>query len=165
MRKINRFMNRPIAASLIAMALTIGLSGAVFAAAPHGHDGHSAPTIELQLNNGHKWETDEALRTGMTQIRAALEVSLPLIHAERYSAAEFSALADRIQEQVDNVVANCKLPEEADLQLHVALAQILEGINAMKGPNGQEQGVMAIVQAVKAYGEHFDHPEEPLDDH
>jgi hypothetical protein len=151
-------MNRPIAASLIAMALTIGLSGSVFAAAPHGHDGHRAPAIELQLNNGQKWQTDEALRTGMTQIRAALEASLPLIHAERYSAAEFSALADRIQEQVDNVVGNCKLLEEADLQLHVALAQILEGINAMKAPSGQEQGVVAIVQAVNAYGEHFDHP-------
>ena len=161
MRKMITF--RPLAGALVAAALTIGLSGAVSAAAPHGHEGHSAAAIELQLNNGQKWQTDEALRAGMNRIRAALEVSLPRIHAQRYSADDFSALADTIQEQVDNVVTNCKLPEEADLQLHVALAQILDGINAMKGPDGQAQGAVAIVQAVNAYGNHFDHPEwKPL---
>ena len=85
--------------------------------------------MELTLNNGQKWQTDEALRTGMSQIREVVDASLPPIHAGRYSAADLSTLADWVQEQVDFVVANCKLPEEADLQLHLALTQILDGIN------------------------------------
>ena len=61
------------------------------------------------------------------------------------------------------MVANCKLPEEADIQLHLALAQVMDGINAMKEEVGQEQGAIIIVQALNAYGSHFDHPEwKPL---
>jgi hypothetical protein len=55
--------------------------------------------------------------------------------------------------------AHCKLPEEADLQLHMALIQVLDGINAMIGSSGQEQGAVAIVEALNAYGEHFTPPE------
>ena len=84
-------------------------------------------------NNGQKWQTDAALRTGMAQIRAAVDTALPLIYEGRFTAAEFSTLADKVEEQVDSVVANCKLPEEADLQLHLALTQVLDGINAMRG--------------------------------
>ena len=152
-------MNKSFAGALVALGLSAGLSGAALAATPHGHDGHGAPALELRLDHGQKWQTDEALRRGMSRIRAALDASLPLIHAGRYSAAEFSALGDKIQEQVDDVVANCRLPEEADLQLHVALTQVLDGINVMKGSSGQEQGAVAVVQALKAYGDYFDHPE------
>ena len=155
------FTNKSLAA-LVALGLTVGLPAAVSAAAPHGPDGHA---MELRLDNGQKWLTDEALRTGMGRIHDAVDAALPLIHADRYGAAEFSALADRVQEQVDYVVANCKLPEEADIQLHLALAQVLDGINAMKEEGGQEQGALAIVQALNAYGSHFDHPEwKPLGD-
>ena len=152
-------MNKSLAGALVALGLSLGLSGTVLAATPHGHDAHGAPALELRLNNGQKWQTDEALRTGMNRIRAALDASLPLMHAGRFSAADFSALGDKVQEQVDYVVANCKLPEEADLQLHVALTQVLDGITVMKGTSGQEQGAVAIVQALNAYGDHFDHPE------
>ncbi len=152
------FMNKPLASATAALGLTLGLSGAVIAASPEGHDGHGGPAIEMRLNNGQKWQTDEPLRTGMGRIREALDAALPLIHTGRYGAAEFSALADRVQEQVDFVVANCKLPEEADLQLHVALTRVLDGINAMKGKDGQEHGALAIVQALNAYGDRFDHP-------
>jgi len=150
--------NRTLAAAMIAFGLTMSLAGAASAAAPHGHEGHGVPAIEMKLNHGQKWQTDEALRTGMSRIRDKLEASLPLIHDGRYSAAEFTALADHVQEQVDYVVANCELPEEADLELHVALALLLDGINVMKGQGGQEQGAVAIVQALNAYGDHFEHP-------
>jgi hypothetical protein len=153
------FTNRSLAGALIALGLSVGLPGTALAATPPGHDGHGAPVLELRLNNGQKWQTDVALRAGMSRIRAALDASLPLIHAGRYSAAEFSALGDEIQEQVDDVVANCRLPEEADLQLHVALTQVLHGIHLMKGPTGQEQGAVAVVQALNGYGDHFDHPQ------
>ncbi len=153
-------MNTSLSAAVVAIGLTLALSAPVSAAAPHGHDGHA---MELTLNNGQKWQTDEALRTGMTRIHSALGAALPMIHAGRYGAAEFSALGDQVQEQVDYIVANCNLPEEADLQLHVALAQVLDGINAMKETSGQEQGAVAIVQALNAYGDHFDHAEwKPL---
>ena len=149
-------MTKSLAGAMVALGLMMGFAEAVSAAGPHGH---GAPALELTLDNGQKWQTDQVLRTGMSQIREVVDASLPPIHAGRYSAADLSTLADWVQEQVDFVVANCKLPEEADLQLHVALTQILDGFNTMKEEGGQELGAAAIVQALNAYGDHFDHPE------
>jgi hypothetical protein len=151
-------MKKRLAAALLALGLAAGPVGTVSADAPDGHNGHGVPAMELRLNNGQKWQTDEVLRAGMSQIREVMDASLPPIHSGRYSAADLSALGDWVQEQVDVVVANCKLPEEADLQLHVALTQILDGVNTMKEEGRQELGAAAIVQALNAYGEHFDHP-------
>ena len=61
------------------------------------------------------------------------------------------------QEQVDFVVANCKLPEEADAQLHVVLAEILEGVDTMRAGADRLGGARRVVRALEAYGRHFDH--------
>jgi len=155
---------KTLTAALLAIGLVAGPVGTVSADAPHAHDGHGAPTMELRLDNGRKWQTDDALRAGMSQIREVMHASLPPIHSGRYSAADLSALGEWVQEQVHVVVANCKLPEEADLQLHVALTQILDGVNTMTEEGGQERGAAAIVQALNAYGDYFNHPGwKPLD--
>lgn len=112
----------------------------------------------MKLNNGQKWQTDAPLRQGMSEIRASVSSSLQRIHNGQFTPAEYAALGDRIQAQIDYVTANCKLPEEADLQLHVSLTQIIEGVAAMKEKTGQEQGALKVVQALNAYGQYFDHP-------
>jgi hypothetical protein len=58
---------------------------------------------------------------------------------------------------VDDVVANCQLPEDADQQLHLILEEILDGIAAMKEPTGTFQGAVKVVRALELYGAHFDH--------
>jgi len=151
------FVNRLIlTGAVVFVGLAAALPGAASAAGPHGHP---AAAVELTLDNGQKWQTDEVLRTAMGQIRDAVDASLPPIHEGRYSAAELSTLGDWVQGQVDYVVANCKLPEDADLQLHLVLTQVLDGVGIMKGEGGQEQGAATIVQALNAYGKHFDHPD------
>lgn len=142
--------------ALFAFAVAAGLSAGAHAASdPHGHAG--APPA-LTLNKGQKWQTDEALRQGMDEIRAAMAAALPRIHQRQFAPDDFAALAERVQGQVDHIVSNCQLPEDADAQLHVVLAQVLDGIAALKGRNGQDQGAVAIVAALHAYGAHFAHP-------
>lgn len=63
----------------------------------------------------------------------------------------------RVQAQVDYVVANCQLPEQADQQLHIVLEQMLDGLAAMKTETGRAQGAAKIVQALELYGAYFDH--------
>ena len=147
-----------LARALVALGLAFGISGSGLAATENAHEGHGAAAVEMTLNNGQKWPTDEALRRGMSGIRSALASALPRIHEGRFTPQEFSTLADRVQAHVDDVVANCKLPEDADLQLHVALEHILEGTGAMKAKADQDKGAVAVLQALNAYGEHFDHP-------
>jgi len=156
---------KKLAAAVLVLGLGAGLTGSLSATALHGHDGQGAPAMELRLNNGQKWQTDEVLRVGMSEIRDVMHASLPAIHSGQYSAADLSTLGDWVQERVDVVVANCKLTEEADVQLHVALTQILDGIDTMKEEGGQELGAAAIVQVLNAYSDHFDHPGwKPLED-
>jgi hypothetical protein len=143
-----------------ALAFSLALSGSALAAAAteHAHGGHGGTALELALNNGQKWPTDEALRRGMGEMRSAMERSLGRIQAGTFASADYVALADRLQQQVDYVTANCKLPEEADAQLHIVLAEILEGIDAIKAGSDRLQGALRTIVALEAYGRHFDDP-------
>lgn len=144
--------------SVAALALGLALSGPALAATEHAHGGHGGAALELTLNNGQKWPTDEALRRGMDEMRGAMTGSLGRIHAGQFTSADYVALAERLQQQVDFVTANCKLPEEADAQLHIVLAELLEGMDAMKDGPDRVQGALRTVLALEAYGRHFDHP-------
>lgn len=143
---------------LLALCLAAGLSGHALAASQHSHEGATGHALEMKLNNGRKWQTDAPLRQGMSEIRAVVSASLERIHKGRFTPADYATLGDRIQAQIDYVTANCKLSEDADLQLHVSLTQIIEGAAAMKEKTGQEQGAVRVVRALDAYGKYFDHP-------
>lgn len=151
-------MQKKLAAAAMALAVIVSSGGLSYAAPAHSHGGDATAITRMTLDNGRKWQTDQPLRDGMNWIRDTLDLSLPLIHGGSYGPDEFSALAESIQEYIDYIAINCKLPEEADAQLHLALEQMFEGIGALKGTTAQERGILAIVAALNAYGEHFDHP-------
>jgi hypothetical protein len=138
------------------VALGLALSGPVLAGSDHSHPGHGA--LKLTLNKGQKWETDEPLRKGMSEMRNQIADALGRIHAKQFKSTDYVALADGLQTQVDYVTANCKLPGDADAQLHVVLTQILEGIDALRTASHGQQGAKRVAEALKAYGRHFNHP-------
>lgn len=142
-----------------AVALAVGIAGAAAAAEPHSHGGHAAaPGLELTLDHGRKWHTDEALRRGMAEMRRQAAASLPLIHERRFVAADYERLAAGIESQIDYVTANCKLSPEADMQLHVVLAEIIDAVGAMREKRAPEEGAVKLAQALDAYAAHFEHP-------
>lgn len=145
-------------ACVLAVVLALGTTAPVVAATGHSHDGQGGGTVQLSLDHGAKWQTDEALRRGMTAVRAEMAEVLDRMHHGRYGTDEYAALAGRVEAHVDDVVKNCRLPEAADAQLHVVLAEIIDGIEGMrKGPE-RVNGAARIVRALDAYGTHFDHP-------
>jgi hypothetical protein len=95
----------------------------------------------------------------MSDIRAAMAIAFPQIHVGQFTSAQYGALAARIQERVEHVVGNCRLPDEADAQLHVVLAEIVAGTEAMRSGSDRMGGAMRVIQAIEAYGRHFDHPD------
>lgn len=139
--------------TLVALGLIMGSSG--LAAEPHG-PGRTAAPLQLQLDHGKKWQTDHALRTGMSEIHTAMERALPSIHNRTFTPAQYGVLVERIQKQIDYVVGNCKLPEEADQQLHLVLEEIIDGVSSMKTDTGREQGAVKIVEALGQYREYFE---------
>jgi len=133
----------------IAIAIALSFAGpAAYGQAAHDH-GHAADEAKLVLNQGKKWPTDAPLRQGMENIRAALG-----------SGMKHDALATKVSAEVAGIVQNCKLEPEADAQLHIVIAEIMAGVEAMEGKVKGETpsaGAEKIGKALNAYGEHFDH--------
>ncbi len=152
---------RGIRKLLAAAGLALGLAaGGSLAADAHKHE-HGDMPARLELNNGKKWETDAPLRKGMEGIRTAMDAALRGIHANKFSAARYGALAKKVNGEVDGIVANCKLEPKADAQLHLVIADLLEGVEAMEGKAKQvkrEAGAVKVVGALEKYAAHFDHP-------
>ena len=62
--------------------------------------------------------------------------------------------------EVGGIVANCKLEPKADAMLHLVIAEIGEGADAMAGKTAgvkRAQGLVKVATAVNGYAEHFDH--------
>ena len=149
-----------LATALTAAALVAMFAGPVVAQTS-GHDHGAAATSALTLNQGQKWPTDKPLRDGMDRIRGLVEPQLSAAHAGKLGASQYQALAKQIESQVGGIVANCKLEPKADAMLHLVIADIGAGTDAMAGKNAKlppAQGLLKVAQAVNAYGDHFHHP-------
>lgn len=133
----------------VTLAIAFAFAAPVaFGQAGHDH-GHAAGESKLVLNQGKKWPTDAPLRQGMENIRAALGGGM-----------KYGALAAKVNAEVAGIVQSCKLEPEADAQLHLVIADIMAGVEAMEGKvNGEtrREGAERIARALQAYGEHFDH--------
>ena len=150
---------------LLMSAICMTFAGTSLAATTHtGHEhkneqGTAAKT--LQLNAGKKWETDAALRQAMSNIRQAMAGELHEIHENRLSARGYGKLAQKVEAEVGNIVANCKLGAQADEQLHIVIVELLGGTEHMAGKfkGGKRQnGAVQVIGALEKYAAYFDDP-------
>jgi len=153
-------MVKGIGRAALAMSVALAFGGPALASSDaheHAHGGHEA---KLVLDQGRKWETDEPLRRGMSAIRAAVAKDVKAIHAGKAQPEQYRVLAKKVETEVAGIVQNCKLEPEADAQLHIVIAELLAGAEAMQG---REKGVKPragaerVAKALNAYGEHFAH--------
>lgn len=143
---------------LAAVALALPLSTL---AAEAAHHDHGATPTKIELNAGKKWASDESLRTAMGTMQQHISSALPAAHGGKLSAAQYQALGTDLTAQVAYIVQNCKLEPKADAQLHVLIAQLGEGIEAIEGKAGNDhraEGVVKVAQTLNSYGKHFQHP-------
>lgn len=144
----------------LVLAAALTLPFATLAASPAGHDHDAAAPQKIELNAGKKWHIDAPLRQGMSAIHKAVNRTLPLAHAGKAQAADYDALGAEVSKQVAYIVENCKLDPKADAQLHIVIGEILGGVDAAQGKEGDKAraaGVVKIAQALNTYGRHFDH--------
>ena len=154
------FNRYTISAALTAVAFAAALASPALAqTSAHSHD--AATPHKLSLDHGRKWATDETLRNGMGRIRGLVEPRLSDAHGGTLDASQYRDLAAQVETEVGTIVANCKLEPKADAMLHLVIADLLEGTDAMAGKNAKlspAQGLAKVVVAVNEYGGHFDHP-------
>jgi len=157
------FLNNRMLSLLGTAVLSLAFASTPLSAAEHRHDhGHDSAPAKLALNNGKKWETDAPLRQGMQSIRKLMDASQHDIHEGRLSAAKYGELAKKVNAEVGGIVANCKLEPKADAQLHLVIADILEGVEAMDGGGKKaamrHDGAVKVIAALENYAAHFAHP-------
>jgi len=126
----------------------------VTAAEEHRHD-HGYSTEKLSLNQGEKWQIDESLHIGMSGIKKEMMANLDAIHHDKYAKEQYSALAKRIDAQISYLFEHCKLPAKADAQLHILLANIMQGSHLMKAGETPRQGAIKIIQSLNDYPQYF----------
>ena len=147
----------PRIAAIVAL-FALGAAAPSFAADPHAHA--AADRAHFTLDQGRKWSTDEPLRINMEGIRSAVVLKRDAIHDGSLSAREYEALAGTIEAHVATIVAECRLAPEADGDLHLIVADLLEGADAMRGKSqsAPSAGGIHVMRALDAYGRYFDHP-------
>lgn len=149
---------------ILAIAALVACS-ALFAAQPgraaDPHHDHGAGGEKLQLDHGRKWATDAPLRRGMAAIREAVHGAPAPLHEATATPPAYAALATRIEGEVGRIVTECKLPPAADAQLHLVIAEVIAGTDAMKAAGSGRQGQAGLARvggALAAYARHFEHP-------
>ena len=153
--------------ALLSTVLMLSTSASVFAenlSQQHRHEHESTPQ-SLALDNGVKWQIDQSLHLGMVKIKQALVANLDAIHYDKFSAAQYAALAEQVDQQLSYLFKHCKLPVQADAQLHILLAKVMGGSVLMKNSVDQKQGAIAIMQALQDYPIYFNDANWQVFDH
>lgn len=143
------------AGNVLAQAVDDHASHASHAGAQAHEHGASAA---LSLDGDARWETDDALRRGMTEIRVASSMLAPAWAARQLTTAQSQQLADAIKGSVATMIAQCQLAPEADANLHVLLGQLLAAASTLESAPFSPQGLPAIESALEDYGHYFNHP-------
>lgn len=125
--------------------------------APHHHHGDDEVLTMLVLNDGAKWPVDTVLSEAMLRLRAQLLTHLDDIHHKRFTAPQYQQFAQVLQQEVNHIVANCKLTPEADAQFHLVLAAMMRSQQAMAANEltTQRQGAVKLLRALQRYAEYF----------
>jgi hypothetical protein len=153
--------NWTLLTTAVAAAAMVAALSAPALAQTATHDHSAATPHKLTLNQGRKWATDEPLRVGMGRIRGLVEPQMGAAHAGKLTPVQYRELATQIETEVGGIVANCKLEPKADAMLHLVIADLGAGTDAMAGKDAKTRpalGLVKVAQAVNQYGSHFDHP-------
>jgi len=154
----------PASSGALVAACAMTAAPAALAASPAkdaGHDHHAAAPARLALDHGRQWATDQPLRAGMERLRALVAGQLPAAHRGTLAPADYAAVAAKVENEVAGIVANCKLEPRADAMLHLVIADLAGGADAMAGKTAgakPEQGLVRVATAVNNYGRYFRHP-------
>lgn len=125
------------------------------AADEHQHDEmHSM----LRLDDGQPWATDAPLVEGMEHIRAAVTEASGQSTLDPDAA---SSLAQTVRDQVDFLIANCRLEPDADATLHVFIGRLLNAAAALQADPASPEGLPKMQETLREYPHYFAHPGWP----
>jgi hypothetical protein len=139
--------------NILFIALAAGLAFAAPQAGAQHNDHHqAAATAPVPAQ---RYATDAPLREHMGGIRTAVAA---LEHGEHghLDAAQVRTLAEGIQAHVRGIVAECKLPPDADAVLHGIIAPLAANAEKLKADPQAAGAIMPMRAALEVYDASFD---------
>ena len=140
--------------SIVVLSGALAMLGVVAPAFAQEHAHHApAPAAAIEAP-AQRYATDAPLRAHMGEIRIAVGA---LEHAEHghLDAAQVTALADGIQAHVRGIVAECKLPPDADHALHGIIAPLVGNASKLKAAPQDLSPVPGLRAALESYDLQF----------
>lgn len=151
-------IRRPaLALAIIAFLVLLGPAGCshFHEAHQHQHDTDGS-TAQLTLNNGKKWATDEPLRLGMARIKMLVDPAGAVTPEQGLDPEQAKRIAEGVNGQVAYLIANCRLEPKADAILHVLIADMLQGAEALSQPAPKGRGLLLIQRGLQRYPDYFE---------
>lgn len=135
-----------LARFLVALLLTLVL----LPPASTAEHSHPDDATELALDSGERWATDESLRVAMERLHSVVTHT-----AHGHVPPEM--LAERIGEEMQYMVEHCKLPADADAELHKLLVMLGDAREKLLAEKTQDAGVEKAQHVLEQYGKFFAH--------
>jgi len=146
----------PLFISTIILLISGLITTQQVSASEHKHDNHHSQQAMMQLNHGEKWPIDASLHKGMNSIKSSMEANISAIHYKNFKSKQYQTLANEIKVHLVYLFENCKLPTDADAQLHILLFKIMQGNKQMQELGDQRSGAIEIIKALQQYPQYFD---------
>jgi hypothetical protein len=123
----------------------------------HKHESHHEEKQQtIKLNKGSKWQIDSSLHIGMSNIKTSIENNITEIHHKKFTREQYTGLSVEINSHLSYLFKHCKLPKDADAQLHVLLFKVMQGNEQMQSATNQRSGAIKIIKALQQYPQYFD---------
>ena len=140
----------------IVLILATALGGALSPALAAQHQ-HAPPPKAAQAAPAQRFATDATLRKEMKGVRTAVEA---LAHYEmgHMGAAQAVEFATQIEGHVRTIVAECKLPPDADAALHAIIVPLVQEAGALKAKPQDLAPIERMRAALASYDRQFFDP-------
>lgn len=119
---------------------------------------HHTPSSVAQDAPAQGWRADAPLREGMGRIGRTV-VTFEHYEHGHMSAGQVTALVTLLEQDIQFLVANCKLEPAADAALHTIIARLLLAGQALKVDPDDRSAIPAMRQALQDYQRQFDDPD------
>lgn len=137
--------------------LAAGLCLAVPQAFAQSHDHGHASSQPAASAPARRYATDAPLREGMQGIRAAVDALDHYQHGHM-GPEQAKILAGNIQDHVNDIIAKCQLPPDADAALHAIIVPLMNQAAALKQDPTKLDAIPPMRQALADYAARFDDP-------
>ncbi|WHZ19938.1 MAG: hypothetical protein OJF55_002087 [Rhodanobacteraceae bacterium] len=142
-----------VAFSIALVALLAAPASSVYA---QEHQ-HAPPPRTSAAVPAHGYATDATLRQQMREIRTEVAAIENFQHGRSTQPQAIDA-AGRITGHVNTIIANCKLPPDADEALHTIIGPMLQHASALKASPDSSAAVTSLHGLLDQYAREFDDP-------